>query len=398
MQQSWEKPPVERGGLLGGLGGLGGRPTNAPTLWFDGQYLLMFPKSMPVGFPLVTTGAPAGLGVIGTGTSSPLHGAGNLSLGTLSGFRLTAGFFRPQDHRLGLEVTGMYVSPGSNDFYGRSADNGIPVLTRPFFNTATGQNASLIVSFPNFSAGSILSRATSEFWGIEANAVANIYRSSPDALISCALNGVVGFRYAGLQEGLTVSQQSQLLPGNTAPYAGITVAAPTSLLVEDRFHTNNNFYGGQLGLQWQASVGRWYTSVTAKVGLGLMNQEVRIEGMSGSSNPTAAVGGSTLALGGLYANASNIGTYRDDRFGVLTDVNGTVGYNVTKFFTVTAGYNFVHMNTVARPTNQFSGAVDPSLVPTSGTFGATPVGTPPFAIKQTDYWLHGLNFGFVARY
>ena len=395
MEQSWQKPPVDRAGLLGGLGG---SPTNAPTVWFDGQYLLMFPKSLPVGFPTVTTGAPAGLGVIGTGTSSPLHGGSDLSLGMRSGFRLTAGFFRPQDHRLGLEVTGIYISPGSNDFFGRSSDNGIPVLTRPYFNTATGRNAALIVSFPNFTAGSILSRATSEFWGIEANAVFNVFRSSADGMCPWTVNAIGGFRYASLEESLTVSQQSQLLPGNTAPYAGITVAAPTSLLVQDSFTTSNRFYGGQLGLQWQMTLGRWYGGVTAKVGLGLVNQEVQIDGISGSSNPTVAVGSSTQTLGGLYANASNIGTYRDDRFGVPTDVNGTVGYNVTGYFTVTAGYNFIHLNTVARPTNQFSGAVDPALIPTSGTYGATPVGTAPYSIKQTDYWMHGLNFGFIARY
>jgi len=401
MEQSWQKPPPS-GGLRGGegglFGGLAGKPTTAPTVWFNGEYLLMFPKSLPVGFPLVTTGAPAGLGTLGQGATSALHGGGDLSLGAASGFRLTAGFFRPQDHRLGLEVTGMYISPTSNDFFGASANNGVPVLARPFFNAATGQSAALIVSFPNFSSGSILSRATSQFWGIEANAVANMYRTGSDSWIPGTMNAIVGFRHANLAEGLTVSQQSQLLPGNTAPYAGITVAAPTSLLVQDQFLTSNEFYAGQLGLQWQATLGRWHVSTFAKVGLGLMHQEVRINGMSGSMDPTAVTGMATQSIGGLYANASNIGTYRDDRFGVMTDVNATIGYNVTRYFTITAGYNFLHLNTVARPTNQFNGTVDPAIIPTSGAFGAATTATPPYAVKDTDYWMHGLNFGFIARY
>lgn len=395
MEQSWQKPPTGRSGLFGGLAG---KPTTAPTVWFNGEYLLMFPKSLPVGFPLVTTGAPAGLGTLGQRATSPLHGSGDLGLGVASGFRLTAGFFRPQDHRLGLEVTGMYVAPTSNDFFGASANNGVPVLARPYFNAANGQSAALIVSFPNFSSGSILSRATSQFWGIEANAVANLFRTGPDSWIPGTLNAVVGFRHANLAEGLTVSQQSQLLPGNTAPYAGITVAAPTSLLVQDEFLANNQYYAGQLGLQWQASIGRWYGSVSAKVGLGLMHQEMRINGMSGSLDPTAVTGIATQSIGGLYANASNIGTYRDDKFGVMTDLNATLGYNVTRNFTITAGYNFIHLNTVVRPTNQFNGTVDPAIIPTSGSFGGATTATAPYAIQDTDYWLHGLNFGFIARY
>lgn len=398
MQQSWERPPVERQGLLGGLGGT---PTNAPTVWFDGQYLLMFPKAMPINFPLVTSGAPAGLGVVGQATTTPLYGAGDLRLGAISGFRLTAGFFRPQDHRVGFELSGMYVSPASNDFFGQSSGTGIPVIARPYFNTATGANAALIVAFPNFAAGSVLSRTTSEFWGAEANGLWNVYRSADTGGLAWTMNAIGGFRFNSLEESLDITQSSRLLTGVTAPYAGITVASPTTLMVRDNFSTSNRFYGGQLGLQIQASAGRWFLGLSGKAGLGVMHEQVRIDGASGSSNPTSATvaGLSSVAVGGLYANASNMGTFRDDRFAVVTDVNATLGYNLTRFLTLTAGYNFIHMSTVARPTEQFTGRVDPALVPTSGSFGGVPVaGQPPYTIKQTDYFMHGLNFGFIVRY
>ena len=397
MQQPWERPPIDRPVLEQGLRSRG--IECAPTLWFDGQYLLMFSKNMPIGFPLVTSGSPAGLGVLGQPTTSALYGGGDLSMGMASGFKLTAGFFRPEDHRLGFELTGLYTAPTSNDFFGRGSGNGIPTLARPFFNTATNQNAALIVSFPNFAAGSVSSRATSEFWGMEANGLWNAFRTTPGGGWNCSLNVLAGFRFAQLQEGLSIDQQSMLLPGTTAPYAGITVQSPTSLEVHDNFNTTNRFYGGQVGLQWQASVGRWFGGITAKVGLGLMHEEVTINGTSGSNNPGGTPqNAATVAVGGLFANASNIGKYRDDRFAILTDVNGTVGYNVTKFFTVTAGYNFIHMSQVARPSNQFDGRVDPSLVPTSANFGGAPSGTTPYVVKQTDYWLHGVNLGFIARY
>ena len=395
-QTPYDSPALERergGGLFGGRGG---RCAGNPMIWFDGQYLLMFPKSQPLNFPLLTTSAPADAGVVGRATTSDLQN--NLDLGSSSGFRLSAGFFRPSNTRLGGEFVATYLSPVSNNVFVASASNsnGVPVIGRPFVNTGSGTGGSLLVSFPTFAFGSALSRATTRFYGLEANSLLNLYRTAEGDSRHWVLNFLAGFRYNELYETLDVSSISTLLPGNTAFNNGITIAAPTSVEVKDGFRTKNSFYGGNFGLQSQFSSGRWYLGLTGKVGVGVTHQEIDVTGSTNTLNPVAQTMSSSV--GGLLANASNIGTYRNDQFGIVTDLNASLGYQITPWLITTVGYNFIHMNSVARPGNLFNGQVDASVVPSSGTFGGASTGSPSFNVRQDDFWVHGLNFGFIVRY
>ncbi len=377
------------------------------TLYVDGQYLLGFPKSQPTGFPLLTSGAATAgeQGRIGASTTTILAGApGTLNLGTAHGFRISGGVWRPQDHRLGVEAGGFYFAPVSNTAFLRSSDQGIPLISRPFISTASGAQGILLVSSPNAINGEALSRATTTFWGAEGSAIVNVYRACPDNCRTWTLNLLVGYRYAELDESLTVSTRSTLLPGITLPFANITVGAPTSIEVRDLFHIVNKFNGGQVGLQSHFRSGRWYVGATGKVAFGSSSSSVTVDGTSyaldpttqGAANPANRI--NSQAIGGLFANASNIGRYKADQFAILTDVNGSVGYNFTSWLTGTVGYNFMHLSAVSRPGSLFNGRVDPSLVPTSGTYGTGANGSPAFSIKPDDFWVHGVNFGFLIRY
>jgi hypothetical protein len=199
-----------------------------------------------------------------------------------------------------------------------------------------------------------------------------------------------------LNERLNISSATTVLPGVTLPYAGITVPAPTTITVEDDFTAQNRFYGGQLGFQSQFYAGRWFAGLTGKVALGLVNQRVDINGFTGQNNPTTGV--IARAVGGVYANAANVGRYTNDDFGIVTDLNASMGFNVTSWFTITAGYNFIFMNSVARPGYQISGAVDSTKVPVSATFGGAPGPVSLYNIRIQDYYTHGVNFGFNFRY
>ena len=419
---------------LGGMGGMGGvdpmmgqggpvypppgimgqggweEPAQASllsTLYVDGQYLLAFPKSQPTGYPLLTSGSatPGEQGRIGASTTTILAGApGTLSLGTASGFRINGGVWRPQDHRLGVEAGGLYFAPVSNTAYLRSSDQGIPLIARPFISTATGGQGVLLASSPSAISGEVLSRATTTFWGAEGNALVNVYRSCPDNCRSWTLNLLVGYRYAELDETLSVSSRSTALPGRTLPFANITVGAPASIEVRDSFQVVNKFNGGQVGLQSHFRSGRWYVGATGKVAFGSTSSTVIVDGSSYALDPTTQNADNPInrvnsqAIGGLFANASNIGRYKADQFAILTDVNGSVGYNFTSWLTGTVGYNFIHLSAVARPGRLFNGQVDPSLVPTSGSYGLGPNGSPAFRIPVDDFWIHGVNFGFLIRY
>jgi hypothetical protein len=387
----WEDPAA--GGLLGGV-------NSAPKFYVDGGYLLLFPESQPTGFPLLTTGAAAAgeQGRIGRSTTTILAGNRNfLNLGTAHGFRINGGFWRPSDQRLGVEVGSIYVAPVSNTVFARSSDEGIPLIARPFVSALTGAQSILLVASPGLTSGSALSRASTLFWSIEANALYNLFRSCPDNCRYWSLNLLGGYRFAEFQEQISLSQRSVVLPGRTIPYYLTQVGSPTAVEVRDQFDALNKFHGGQVGVQSLFYSGRWFVGATGKVAFGATNQRVIVDGASAATN--IAAGTNSQVLGGLYANASNIGRYRTDHFAILTDLNLNLGYNFTRWLTGTVGYNFVHLSAVARPGNMYNGRVDPSLVPTSGTYGTGAVGpVGAFTYPQDDFFLHGLNFGFQIRF
>ena len=55
------------------------------------------------------------------------------------------------------------------------------------------------------------------------------------------LEALAGFRYLNLQEGLHVDEAVQVAPVPLPLFSG------NDIFVSDRFDTQNNFYGGQLG-------------------------------------------------------------------------------------------------------------------------------------------------------
>jgi Putative beta barrel porin-7 (BBP7) len=388
-QTPYESPDLDDG-LMGGGGPV--------RFYADGGYLLMFPKSQPTNYPLLTTSAPSDLGRVGQPTTSILSGVNNkLNIGTASGFRLNAGIWRREDQRVGIEIGGLYLAPVSYNEYVLGSAGGIPLLARPFVSDVSGLPISLITSSPGtIGNSSALVRATTSVWGAEANGLWNAYRTCPGECRSWNLNFLLGYRYFELSEQLHATNRGTVLQGNTIAYGGVTVGQDTTIEVRDQFVVMNKFHGGQVGFQSQFTSGRWYVGVTGKVGFGLTNQRVDVMGTTSATNPIAGTASTTL--GGLFANASNIGSYRQDNFGILTDCNATFGFNFTSWLTGTVGYNFIHLSSVARPGNMYSGRVDPTLVPLSASYGTGSATTNPFSYRQDDFFVHGLNFGLVFRY
>ncbi len=68
----------------------------------------------------------------------------------------------------------------------------MPVIARPFVNSTTGVQSSVVVSSPGSLSGSALVRATTEFWGVEASGVLNLYRTCPGECRLWQLNGSAG--------------------------------------------------------------------------------------------------------------------------------------------------------------------------------------------------------------
>lgn len=423
-----------------------GTPTHA---WFTGEYLLLFNTSQPgTGYPILTSGSPNQAGIVGQPTTTVLIGGGDINYGAISGFRLGGGFYGDADRRFGFDFSSMYAAPKQySKTYDANSQNagpptvggvtgtgpltgaGIPVLARPFIDTNTGAT-SLVVVAPNLpgvpatntvlAVGKANLNTRSSFWSADPAAIWNVYRASPESRFGLSIDALVGYKYAQLDEEYVVSSQT-LLRGvtlvpqfTTGPFGvpvltgvltvpdpvgvgGTLTRSPSTIDIADRFVTTNKFNGGDFGVRMNARYGIFNVAATGRFAIGNMHQTLRIRGVTSFQNTDN--GRSGFAYGGLYANASNIGTYTNDEFAVIPDINLTVGVNLTRCLSMYVGYNFVYLNKVIRPGNQLNPLVDATVVPFSTTYSnAGGIPSPLKGLVQDDYTIQGVSFGFGLKY
>ena len=419
-------PMPGMGPMIGGPGGYGlhGQPTwqppftkkgdvtnyssrIAPLWWVDADYLLWFSSAQPANFPFVTTSAPAAGGQLGATSTVVLHSTTDLGYNVYSGFRITAGCFKDDERRFGWYASGFMTEEKANDYLAASDATGQPLLARPFINAATGRPDVLLVSFPTFAAGSINVRATNQTWGAEAGPIINLYRDCPDDCGATAclwnINLLTGFRFLQIHERLVMQQFSRTVGNSTLIFDGKIYGAPAQVEVYDEFDAQNQFYGGNIGLSNEVRSGRWAFNMTGKVALGVMHQRVDVNGFSiltTAVNPAVPGSGTvSVARAGLFANASNIGRYKNDEFCVVPEVTANLSYAWCSWLSTSVGYTFLYANRVARPSEQYTTSVNPATIPTSPSYGlGAPIATPSPLISQSDFWLQGVNFSFNIRY
>ena len=392
-------PPGQYGAPPGGDAGGFGAPSRlvAPHYWFNSEYLLWFARAQPTSTPYVTTSARSDAGILGRPSTSILFGKSDLGYGTFSGFRLSGGWWRGEDRRIGFEFGGMLTEKKGNYYFAQSDNNGVPVISRPFTDATSGNQGFLAVSFPNFASGSILALTTTQTFGADGNMLVNLFRSCPDEGMPISISGLAGFRYLDIQERLNITSASTLLGQNTTTFTGLTVNAPATIGVSDDFNATNRFYGGQLGLKGEVRYNKLTIGFTGKVAAGLMNQTLDLTGHSTVNDPTRGI--AAVAPGGLFVSPQANGRYRNDEFAVIPEGVVQVGYNWSSWLTSYVGYTFLYANRVVRPGNQLSSTINPGVTPTSPTFGGGGfVNTPNNVLRQDEFWLQGVSFGILAKY
>lgn len=408
-------------GLFGGGGGMPGYPPGthgqpgyqlpqdgvgpggvnarlAPRAWFDASYLLWFAKSQRTGgFPLLTTSGPAAGGVPGNTSTTELYPRGDIGYGAISGFRLEGGRFTDDASRYGYYLSGFYTQNKKKDFDVASDVTGQPLIARPFINASTGRPDVLLVSFPTAVAGTANVHTETQLYGAEGGTVTNLYRSCPDQGCLFNLNFITAFRFLELSERLTIDQSSTILDGNTTTFDGKLYGPGTTIGVRDDFETHNRFYGGQVGLNGEARYGRCFLGVSTKVAIGVMDERLDVRGFS------TLQGGGTLANStagaGLFANANNVGRYKEDKFAVIPELTVNLGYTWRSWLTTSVGYNLLYASRVARPGEQVNPVVNSGQVPTSPAYGLGSIqtgGSP--SIVQSDYYMQGVQFSLMIRY
>ena len=130
--------------------------------------------------------------------------------------------------------------------------------------------------------------------------------------------------------------------------------------------------------------------------LATLNRLSVLPGNRRSSKPRVGQLHRTTHDGGLLAQTSNIGTYSQNEFAVVPELDVKLGYQMTEQLKVSLAFTAIYWSNVVRPGQQIDLDVHPDLLPPSPTF--TSGSHPTFAFDTTDYWVQGLSFGGEYRW
>jgi hypothetical protein len=249
---------------------------------------------------------------------------------------LERGSIRSVAPRSSSSYTTAFNDVSTGDFSGNSGTN--PILALPFTDPALGSQ-SFISSLPGTVGGNVAVSSNSEM-----HSVALLFRRLYAENQYARIDVVGGYRYFRYREGLALSQDI-----TTITNVGV-FPANTNVRTTDRFVTENDFNGGELGVSAQMWDGIWTAEVLAKVALGNLRREAQITG-----NHTVTTGAASVQRqGGIYAQPSNIGNRHDDTFGVLPEIGININVALTDRMSATIGYTAQYLNDVFRSGDQIS--------------------------------------------
>jgi hypothetical protein len=345
-----------------------------PMFWANFDYLLWRSKGGLMPPLVVAIGGPAALAVpIDPRWAVPI--SDDRSNGGLqSGFRLGGGMWLDKPHGTGVEaVYTMFVTSSDVASY-----NSVPnvVLGRLLVDVTVPAVALYQLSTPSGSTQGLAQVRTSfDADGFELN----VLRRGP-AMIGEEFHWILGVRYFGLKESLTIESLSQA--------SGLRVGA------FDTFATDNHFVGAQFGGRWNWNIDRLSIDFLWKLAVGGMNQAVDINGDTGAA---LSNGASIERPGGLLALSSNIGDYDRTKLVAMRDATLNIGYAITSNVRINLGYNLMWVSSVIRPGEQIDLGVNPKLLPFSGLAPSAPA-RPSFQFKGDEFWMHGINVGLSVQF
>lgn len=371
------------------------QPVFAPPgrFWVRSDYLVWWTSGMHLP-PLVTT-SPQGTSFSQAGVlpdATVLFGDQTVNAGGRSGFRTTLGMWLDAAQTWDLEFDYFSLLDQKTRF--DQSSTGDPILARPLYNVQIGAEGSQVLAFPGRVEGGIQIEAKDHFqsagallgYQLLANATDGRGVSAPDAglLWGNRIDLLGGFRYYNLGDRLSIVDSRR-----------ITQAGPTqntAFLIQDNFHTENDFYGAELGLRTRAYRGPWSFEILTKVALGNTRQTAGIDGqtvITPASGPSQPYNGGVLALG------TNSGSYQRDDFTMIPQLGLELGYQVTRRLRTYVGYNLIYWGNVWRSGDQIDLNVDPRNIPPT-TPGGLPF--PAFPGSTSVFWAQGITTGAEFRF
>ncbi|MCE5266424.1 MAG: BBP7 family outer membrane beta-barrel protein [Planctomycetaceae bacterium] len=377
----------------------------AGKYWLRADYLMWWTSGMRLP-PLVTT-SPAGTpvsdaGVLGLPNTRILYGDDTVTNDGRSGVRTALGMWLDRCQRWGLEFD--YLTLGENDSGFNDVSTGNPILTRPFFNVQTGEQASELVAYPDIAVGSVSVDAKQYFQSLGATLSYRLCScesccpcdpceetccsaSCAPTMRCCRTDLIAGFRYYNLIDSVTIHET----PSLTDSVATHDLIA--SFDIHDNFRARNDFYGSDVGLRTRIYRGRWSFDILTKVAIGNTHQTINI---NGTTNITANGSTSTYTTG-ILAGPDNSGAFQRDSFTVIPELTLEIGYQLNCHWQAHVGYDLLYWACVARAGEQIDLNVDPRNFPPTDP-AVTGLPFPAFTGRSSAFWAQGVNAGLEYRF
>lgn len=362
--------------------------------WVNFEYLYWKPKGIDV--PALVTTSPVGTaqdvaGELGQPTTSVLYGDDEINDDYRSGARIQAGLWLTTDEMAGIEGYVMAFDDEQSQFNatGTFTNGGTgPILARPFFNVDTAVQDTLLLAYPNFVTGNqtinlngsvdVASETSMQSAGLLFRRISWMDVLDSNGVSFVRIYGLIGYRYMNLDEDLSIDSEIRPIGGS--------FGANSSVRASDLFSTDNQFHGGDLGIETQLNHGSFFLKILTKAALGNVHQSVDISGSTVASDGVT----STSFAGGLLAQPTNIGEITSDHFAVLPEANVTLGLQLTRNVAITGGYSFLYLSNVVRPGDQIDFSVNPTQFDGGVLIGEA---RPAASVNTSEFWMHGFNAG-----
>ncbi len=324
--------------------------------------------------PLVTTSPRTTdqtvAGVLGQPTTSTLFGGGDAFDDYRIGGRYNGAIVVTGASRWILEAT--YTTIGEDNVAFR-ADDSLAIVARPFFNSSNSTDDARLIVFPDLASGNINVEAGTTFDTFQL-----AFRRGMRAFGGNA-DFTIGYRKAQLDDFLEITDVTNSLSGATNG---------TRFEVRDSFQADNQFDGVDFGVVMRMSqTERMSLDLLAKAAFGRTESVVQIDGRTITRPP----GGTRTGVeGGLLAQGTNIGRFRDSSFGTFFEVGATLKYRISQNVKATLGYTLLSWQDIARVSDQLDSAVNTSQF-NGGVLDGDP--RPRFRFSDSDLTAHGLRGG-----
>jgi len=355
-------------------------------VWADLDFLLWWQKGSRFP-PLVTTNNVPGIpraeaGVIGAPSTEVLFGDDQFGDDMNTGGRATLGVWLDRSKTAGIGNRFTALSGDTESFDATS--DGSTVLARPFYNALLGIEDSFLIGFTDpvdgpITNGRVISQFDNEFLMNEV-----FLRTMLERDRNKRVDLLLGYHFLRLDNYFSI---------NSFNTATDPVLNGTTFSLFDRFDTENEFHGGQVGIDGSYSRGRWSLDYLAKLSFGQMRQTSEIDG--GLTIVPGGVGPGVATVGGLFAQPTNIGTRTRYEEVFIPEFNLGLTYYARPNLSFGMSYNYMWISSVILSGDQIDRQVNPSQ------FGGGPLigpARPEFEFNDTSYWLMGMNFTMQYNY